>query len=60
MPVLSDGRVLDFRKKTRRNLTMSGIIRQLGKKAGEALIGRLEKMGAIETVEYETLEPMKD
>lgn len=58
LPVLSDGRVLDFRKKSRRNLSMEGLKRQIGKKAAEREIARLEKMGAIETIEYEELVPM--
>jgi hypothetical protein len=60
LPVLPDGRVLDFVKRTYRNLSMSGMERQIGKKAAEREVKRLEKLGAIEVVTREELRPTHD
>jgi PD-(D/E)XK nuclease superfamily len=60
VPILVRGKVLDFRTVTYRNLSMKGLERQLGKKAAEREIKRLEKLGAIEKVERTDLYPMDD
>ena len=59
VPLLSDGRTLEFRQESYRNLSMIGMERMQGRAAAARKIAELEREGWIELLQREKLVPTK-